>query len=36
VLAQNISLEVIPVYLTCMFAILLALYYFTSVRRSEA
>jgi fucose permease len=36
VLAQNISLEAIPVYLTCLFAILLTLYYFTSISRIEA
>jgi fucose permease len=30
VLAQNISLEAIPVYLTCLFVILLTLYGLTS------
>jgi fucose permease len=34
VLAQNISLEAIPVYLTCLFAILLTLYALTSLRRT--
>ncbi|MBL8097948.1 MAG: MFS transporter [Anaerolineales bacterium] len=32
VLAQNISLEAIPVYLTFLFVILIALYYFSSSR----
>jgi fucose permease len=36
VLAQNISLEVIPVYLTCLFTILLTLYYFTSITQYKS
>lgn len=32
VLAQNISLEAIPVYLTCLFAVLFCLYYLTTTR----
>lgn len=36
VLAQNISLEAIPVYLTLLFVILIVLYYFSSIRDKNA
>jgi fucose permease len=35
VLAQNISLEAIPVYLTCLFAVLIGLYYLTSPKTDK-
>lgn len=35
VLAQNTSLEAIPVYLTCLFVVLIGLYYLTSLKPQE-
>ncbi|MBL8078628.1 MAG: MFS transporter [Anaerolineales bacterium] len=35
VLAQNISLEAIPIYLTCLFVVLLGLYYLSSSGQRE-
>jgi fucose permease len=36
VLAQNTTLEAIPVYLTCLFGILIGLYYLTSLKSQKA